>query len=214
MQNTATGSCLGRHTFVSIPELDEDLDSRGDGREVPIFDASPPLKAPSQASRALAHAMAKAVLSTSANRSRSSTTIVPPIRTAVFGVGDGSARNRSDDESALGVPTSGGGGAGGSMGGDLMVTPRGGDLEVLARFDYDTSATLTQFSDAERRPLGNALDGLEGVPPPGEGIDRHRSGTWSDSSGGIATAVLSPRDKSMRGVLPASLNFRVPKTIM
>jgi hypothetical protein len=199
-QSMATGSFLGRHTFVSIPELDEDLDSRGGGREVPLFGASPPLKAPSQASRALAHAMAKAVLKSTASRSRGSNATVsaPPIRTAAS-LGDGSARNRSDDDSALGGATTGAGGVGG-MAGDPMVTPRGGESEVLARFDYDTSTTLTQFSDAERHPQGNALDGLEGVPPPGEGLEPCRSGAWSCSSGGVATAVLSPRDKSTRGV--------------
>jgi hypothetical protein len=190
-------------TGVSIPELDEDLEQHaigrsgvgGDAYDMPI-NASHLLKPPTVASKTLAHAMTKAMLGSngksSASISMSRNVIMPTL----------SCPDGGDSRVATaGSPP---------VLGDPLVTPRGAESEALARLDYDTSQTLTQFSDVER-PMQIPLEGLEGLPPPDDGErGRKLSVSWP-RLGSVdyidsVTALLSPRDKSSaRGApLPAT----------
>lgn len=154
-----------RQAFNSIPELDEALDRRAvDGGDAaydgPLAALTPSLKPPTVAARSLAHDMTRAMLGSLRDRK--------------------SAGGMRRAPSAGSLPADLDGGRG-----DAALTPRGDESEALARLDYDTSQSFTQFSDAEPRPRGDeAADGLQGLTPPEE----RRAGDYE-------TAVLSPRDK-------------------
>ena len=183
---------LGRGTFVSIPELDEDLDlhvlagSGMDMSDAALVSASPKVKTPTPASKTLAQSMAKVLLSTGLRASRGGNVV----RAASPRVASFSGYAAADRAATPPPPVAGD-----------IVTPRGGESEALARLDYDTSQTLTQFSDGEQRSLAPfALEGLEGLPPPGDtGLDgSHRGGWTARAASGpdmVASTVLSPRDK-------------------
>jgi hypothetical protein len=183
----------GRQAFVSIPELDEDLDLNmygdvDDDDDLALGSVSPTLKAPTTAAKSLAHSMTKTLLG-NAMRSRGANA-----RAAV----DATAANAPGERAPPPPPLAG-----------ELGTPRGGESEALARLDYDTSQTLTQFSDAEHRTLAPyVLDGLEGLPPPREDVsepDASVRGGRAALRAALAergSVLLSPRDKgAMRRAL-------------
>lgn len=194
----------GRGTFVSIPELDEDLDLNvlaGSGMEscdAPLICHSPKVKTPTPASRTLAQSMTKMLLSTGLRASRGASTRAAAAAASPRHLLNASHNGDHPATPPLPLPPLP---PPPPVAGDLG-TPRGGESEALARFDYDTSQTLTQFSDAEQRSLAPfALEGLEGLPPPGDnGLEGARRGGWAARAGsgpeGVASTMLSPRDKA------------------
>ena len=206
------GTAGVRPTFVSIPELDEDLDlgivgaaEHDDKDDLVLGPGSPAIKAPTPTAKTLAHAMTKALLGSTLRRNGGSSAVRPQSPVLHCSMPSMTAESAP----APSPPVIG----------DL-ATPRGGESEALARLDYDTSQTLTQFSDAEHRTslAPYVLDGLEGVPPPpeeaaggGEGTGRGTCHISLRASGHAAaersSLFLSPRDKSavQRADLPAML---------
>ena len=206
------GAADVRPTFVSIPELDEghDLGVGGaaklctnDEDGLVLGPGSPALKAPAPAAKTLSHAMTKAFLG-STLRCTGGGNAVRPQSPALHR----SMASMTAESAPTPPPPIVG----------ALATPRGGESEALARLDYDTSQTLTQFSDAEHRTslAPYVLDVLEGVPPPpeeaaggGEGTRRGTHRLSLRASGHAAaersSLLLSPRDKSavQRAHLPA-----------